>query len=311
MSISGSTREQATEWVTRRHSGAWQQTDEVQLQTWLAASADNRTAYALANRTWGVLGQVSLRPQQSAPRRFATRHWVGACVAAAVAALAFPLWQYASMWWAGPTLHWIAPIGKPRQLTLADGSQVTLDAGSELVAQVGAHLRRVSLVRGEAVFEVQHDSSRPFEVSVGHGQIADLGTSFDVEVLTDSVRVSVFSGRVGLRTSQGEVQLGAGQSGGFDNQESLLPISVDKDSTPWSPGVRRFDAAPLGDIVQRFERYQAVTFVFADPQLARLRISGTFRFTDVPTFLQTLSAAFPVDSRWLAPDRVELVPRGT
>lgn len=224
--------------------------------------------------------------------------------------LAIPAWRYIDSWWSGVPIHRIAGRGEPTKLTLKDGTRVLLDADSELVVKIGVGARRVALARGEAFFDVVHETSWPFQVEVGRGLVTALGTQFDVERLSDSSRVTVFEGRVGLKTPQGEVALSAGQSSGYENSGDLLSVNTVTRSGPfWQDGQRYFDSEPLADVVQRLARYHAVTFTFADPRLERLRVSGTFRTDDLSLFLRTLSAAFPVQARWVDSQHMEFIPR--
>jgi ferric-dicitrate binding protein FerR (iron transport regulator) len=120
----------------------------------------------------------------------------------------------------------------------------------------------------------------------------------------------VYEGRVGVRTAQGEVVLETGRGGGYDDQGTLLPVnSVDATTMLQADGERRFDSEPLAAIAARFARYHPVTFVFANTELEDLRVSGTFRISDLTLFLRTLSTAFPIDARWTGSQRVEFVPR--
>lgn len=234
-----------------------------------------------------------------------------ACVVVLAVILAIPAWRQVDRWWNGTMLHWVAPRGESRTLVLEDGTQVLLDADSDLVARFGAHARRVSLVRGEALFTVTHDASRPFEIEIGPGRVVDLGTRFDVEKLPDAVRVAVFAGRVGIKTAHGEVVLGMGRGGGYDASGVLLPVrKVDATTTLRSDGERHFDSEPLAAVVARLARYHPVTFEFSEPRLQELRVSGTFRVTDLELFLRTVSAALPVEARWVGPQRMEFFPQG-
>ena len=206
-----------------------------------------------------------------------------------IVALAVPGWLRIDRWWNGVPVRWMTAQGEFRTLHLADGTQVSLDADSELVVKLGAHVRRVSLVRGEALFAVTHDASRPFEVEMGPGRLVDLGTRFDVEKLPDAVRVAVFEGRVGVETHHGEVVLGAGRRGGYDDLGNLLTTDqADTATVARADGLRHFDSEPLAVVLARMSRYHPVTFVFSQPQLEQLRVSGTFRLTDLSLFLRTL-----------------------
>src|SRR5689334_4441976 len=204
---------------------------------------------------------------------FAWRHTFAVFATVTAVALAIPGWQYFDGWWSGVPIRYIARRGEPRTMTLNDGTRVVLDADTELVVKIGALARRAALARGEAFFTVVHEPSRPFEVEVGRARVTALGTRFDVERLSGSVRVTVFEGRIGLTTSHGEMVLTAGQSSGYETG-GLLPLTATDSSEPlWQDGQRRFDAEPLSDVVERFARHHAITFTFADPRLQRLRVS--------------------------------------
>jgi transmembrane sensor len=311
--ISDLSLEQAIRLWTRRHSGTWTEEDERQLTAWLAAAPENRAAYEKVVSVWQTAGKMERRGHDAVvPSRTLTGPRVAlACAAVLVAALAIPAWRQADRWWNGVTVHWVTARGESRTLTLEDGTQVLLDADSDLLAKFGAHARRVSLARGEALFTVTHDASRPFEIEIGPGRVVDLGTRFDVEKLPDAVRVAVFEGRVGIKTTHGEVVLGAGRGCGYDDGGTLLPVrKVDAATTLRSDGERHFDSEPLAAVVARLGRYHPVTFEFSDPRLQELRVSGTFRVTDLALFLRTLTAALPVEVRWVGPQRVEFFPQG-
>lgn len=86
-------------------------------------------------------------------------------------------------------------------ITLADGSQVWLNAGSSLtypVAFIGKE-RKVSIT-GEAYFEVAHDKRKPFYVSKGEMQVQVLGTHFNVNAYEDeeNIKVTLLEGSVNV-----------------------------------------------------------------------------------------------------------------
>ena len=91
------------------------------------------------------------------------------------------------------------PPATTTQITLDDGTQVTLSANSrleypKLFPTEGT--REVHLT-GEARFEVAKDAERPFIVSSGKMQTQVLGTVFDVNAYPGKVAaVTLFQGRV-------------------------------------------------------------------------------------------------------------------
>ena len=87
------------------------------------------------------------------------------------------------------------------QVTLPDGSQVSLGARSKLTVTYTQAERNVRLESGEAFFVVQKDPSRPFRVHVLGSLVTAVGTAFDVRATNDRVRVAVSEGTVQVNTN--------------------------------------------------------------------------------------------------------------
>jgi transmembrane sensor len=299
--------EQAVRAWTRRHSGSWTQDDEANLQKWLAVAPENRAAYEKVGRAWSVAGQVGGRVSREVPSRRRYGLWIAASL---LAALSYPVWVMSDNWWNGTRADWAARRGETRTIQLVDGTRVVLDADSQIESRIGARSRHIVLLRGEVLVSVAHDPSRPFAVEVGPGRITDIGTRFDVESLKGKTRVSVLEGRVSVATRQGQVLLDAGHASGYDNLGALLPVNdIDGAVTIWETGQRHFNADRLSDVLERITRYHVVTFVFKEPELKDLRVSGTFRTDNLPLFLRTLRTALPIETVWLDPQRVEISRR--
>jgi transmembrane sensor len=119
-------------------------------------------------------------------------------------------------------------IGERRSITLADGSTVDLNARSRLRIEFSKKERRVSLLEGQALFQVSKDKNRPFIVSSGDAMVRAVGTQFDVYRKATGTTVTVLEGRVAVYSTA-------------PNGASPLPASVG--SPPPPPG--RSAAAPL------------------------------------------------------------------
>lgn len=84
----------------------------------------------------------------------------------------------------------MVPPGGEYNLTLADGTNVWLNSGSELKFPVrfAGNVREVYL-KGEAFFEVVSDSLHPFSVKAGEAEIKVVGTAFNVMNYADEDRL--------------------------------------------------------------------------------------------------------------------------
>ncbi|MCU4156367.1 FecR domain-containing protein [Carboxylicivirga sp. A043] len=80
------------------------------------------------------------------------------------------------------------PYGRTAQLTLADGTQVWLNAGSQLIFPIhfnAAEKREVMLV-GEGYFDVTPNKTKPFKVLTDKITYTVLGTSFNIRSYKNS-----------------------------------------------------------------------------------------------------------------------------
>ena len=94
---------------------------------------------------------------------------------------------------------------------------MSLNTHSRVAVRLGAHAREVRLLRGEALFHVAHDPSRPFLVSTDDAVVQAVGTQFDVYRRDDGTVVAVLEGRVNVTTAaagaRGERQRGSARCG--------------------------------------------------------------------------------------------------
>lgn len=94
-------------------------------------------------------------------------------------------------------------LGEQRAVRLSDGSVVHLNAQSRLEVDYSAATRDVRLAKGEAIFKVERDPTRPFRVHAGNAVIQAVGTQFNVYRKPESTTVSVLEGKVRLLTGSG------------------------------------------------------------------------------------------------------------
>src|SRR3546814_11809300 len=76
--------------------------------------------------------------------------------------------------------HHATATGEILRVPLRDGSAVTLNSNSEIDVDFDEGIRHVRLLRGEALFDVAKDSSRPFVVEADSPRVTAVGTSFTV-----------------------------------------------------------------------------------------------------------------------------------
>lgn len=312
------------------------------LEDWLARDPAHADAWHEVQDLWGLFGEHATAPEAIAARRAALgrahrqhrRRWTGRglpgkAIAASVvfvAVLAGVLfWQH------GQPDVYRTVLGERRVVTLADGSTVSLDAASEVRVAYSERARELTLVRGQARFDVAHDPRRPFAVQARDQRVVATGTAFNVDLFGPQVLITLIEGHVqvqdatsspavpkaepaALRRGQGQVaapqlpvELSRGQRLVAAPQRPLQVQQVDVDRiTAWQQGQLVFDNEPLTVVAARVSRYTAEPVTVADDSVATLRLSGVFNAGDLSSFLTTVTAYLPVQSVRTRDGRIEL-----
>ena len=224
-----------------------------------------------------------------------------AAVAASVAiaiSVGFGAYQH---WGTSSSDRYETPVGGLASVPMSDGSNVTLNTDSHIRVAVTETERSVELQQGEAFFDVAKDASRPFVVRAGTKRIVAVGTQFTVQRFGDDVRVLVTEGRVRLEGAMSPpVLIAAGSLARADGAavvvRKALPPQVDE-LLSWREGYLRFHETALADAVAEINRYNTRKIVIEDPELAAIRISGTFRPTQYEAFVRVLQDGFSIQAR--------------
>ena len=284
--------EQAAAWFLRLKDAECSEADRQAFAAWLSASQRHEDEYRQYERLWGRLDSLD--------RTAAT--WRSGALGRSIALLAaVALGMGAGWWWrAAPEEVLVTGIGERHHVTLADGTEVDINADSRLVVALGRSKRQLTVERGEALFAVAADAGRPFEVRAGAGVLRDIGTAFDVAVEGERVSVGVLQGAVELRLPQanqvatlsggqrmGYTALGLGEPQAFDTETALA----------WRSGRFVFRETPLDEVLRQLNRYHPRQAILADADLARLRVSGAFNVADRDGLLRALEALFPLRCR--------------
>lgn len=308
-------REAAAHWTVRRDRGL-SSAEAIEFELWLAADPRHAVAMRRAAGMWSLLERV---PSANAQHHLATanrrRLWrrrglvVGSLAAAAVLLLAIWAPQQTSSRDTAPATSLVAT--GLRSVTLADGSLVRLNDGSEIVEEFTPAERRVRLTRGEAHFTVTHNPARPFIVSAGALRVQAVGTAFDVNLQSARTEVLVTEGRVQLTSTTpaaaplplivaGErARMESGSSASTAAGQGIVVTKLDPSALAaalaWQEPLLRLGGATLAEIAAEFERRSGQRVVLADPALAQLRVGGRFRADDAAGFAHLMASAFDID----------------
>ena len=192
------------------------------------------------------------------------------------------------------------------EIRLEDGSLAVLGADSAIDVSFSADSRDVTLIHGEAFFDVISDTRRPFRVAAGELDIRVTGTVFGVRLGAASAEVSVGEGSVdvsyplmvaGVAMNQKELRrLNAGSAvtatpaTGLGKLRSVSPHAI----ASWRQGRLAYVAAPLAEVIADANRYSARHIVIVDPELESIEVSGSFDAVEIDATLDTLAEIFPL-----------------
>ncbi|WP_433767544.1 FecR family protein [Pseudomonas putida] len=279
--------------------------DQARFSQWLQADPAHADAYARAQVLWELSegpartladeDALALQRYLNAMNRSrgnGIRRWSGALAMAACLLLMINLgtgWQ-PSRWLDDLGADYVSAPGEIRTVTLADHSQVTLDADSAIAVDFSGGERHVQVRRGAGFFSVTH-TGEPFVVDAEKGQARVLGTQFEVRLQEHGAQVTVLSGRVGVTADKGAPQqvLTAGQQVVYGEGSAQPLHAVDSEAQlAWRQGWLNYYKAPLADVVQDLGRYYPGRILLLNDELGKRRVSGSFASKNPQAVLSSL-----------------------
>lgn len=299
-------REQARDWfITLRDNPSraqraacdqWRQSNPAQDEAYRAVEAVWQATAApgkrLAEKESDALA-VYLTAIKQEKRHQRARRWLVSASACCAMVLAGVFWLENPYWMQDVTASHVASKGERRDVTLADGSRVLLDADSAFNVEFTPQGRRVHLLRGAAFFDVT-PSQTPFVVATAAGDVRVLGTQFDVRLMDNAALVTLAKGSVSVAAGGAVTPtlLKPGQQVWFDASGIHAPVSVNvADEMAWREGRYVFYRARLADVVREVERYRPGRILIPVSSLANQTVTGSFSLADSDAALASLQAS--------------------
>ena len=312
---------EAAAWIAKLHGEQRFENVEAGFKRWLAVSAEHRAAFEMANEIWLDTEQLPkpllptiLRWPKAALVVTIPRAIAAAVVAAVIIGFAFYLRDS----------DLATSVGEQRNLSLEDGTRISLNTSSRVRVHYDHSARRVELEAGEAYFEVAKHADWPFIVTAGGKQVVARGTAFLVRRDDDSVAVTLVEGKVTVApagevipsaapiSNDSSISALARSPGGGPNRSvddiTLTPgqrlTFIDHQSAPridspqiermtaWQRGQVILDHTPLSDAVGEMNRYSDVELTIERPEAARAQVTGIFRVGDSQSFAQAVAETY-------------------
>ncbi|MBN1791394.1 MAG: FecR family protein [Bacteroidales bacterium] len=223
-----------------------------------------------------------------------------------------------------------APFGSRARLTLADGTKVWLNAGSQLKysSRFAQHNRKV-ILNGEAYFDVAKDEKNQFIVSTSQLDIKVFGTQFNVKAYDEenTIQTTLVEGSVTIERKgiggRGErtVTLNPNETATFfisgkEVDMQAKPIEKedmqDKESrnsekleilsninpvvfTSWKDSRWIIDSDPLSGLAVKLERRYNVKIIIDKKELREYKFSGTIKDETLEQVLNVIKLTAPIN----------------
>lgn len=330
----------ATWWVKlQADEGHLTAEDADALDAWLAADPANDAALQRCATAWHSLEGLAGTPEMVALRADALEHmrranqrrWakpfrMGRFAYAAATALILSIGGSAWYWNMATPQQFATGMGERRVVALADGSQVSMDAKTQVAVSLSSDQRRLQIEGGRAKFDVAAEPGRPFTVEAGGHIVVATGTSFSTERVDGELHVIVYEGKVvvlngampdpqtllALRhhAGPGVVSVLPGQE--FVVQDGASRGAVRSDapgSSSWEAGMLEFIEEPLSDAVAQLNRYSTEAMVVIDARAAAIKVDGVFKAGQTEAFVEAMARVYPVRARRRADGTIEISSR--
>jgi transmembrane sensor len=301
----------AAQWVARMDRAPLCAGESVELKRWLAGDPRRRGALLRAKAVWmrsesaRALGPqydpADFRSAAAAPHRPRNRRrlleWGGAIAASLV--LVVTLAATLQM----PTAYATAK-GEMRRVPLGDGAMVTLNTDTRINVYDDAGRRRVRVLRGEVL--VEGGAAAPTLVEVDGARLEASDARLVVRKLQGRpTQVLVQDGRVVLAdaTRSGKTLLApnTGLSLARGKPQAWSSVSLSSGQMgrelAWREGKIALQGETLADAAAIYARYSDTQIVIADPQLARMQVTGLFAANNPLGFSRAIADVFGAQVR--------------
>jgi ferric-dicitrate binding protein FerR (iron transport regulator) len=177
------------------------------------------------------------------------------------------------------------PLGQHANLTLSDGTRVSLNSNSKLrfPTTFDADNRTVFL-DGEGYFEVSHNARKPFHVMTQKCDLKVLGTTFNVFAYNNSriFETSLLKGSVlvsSVETSQ-NVLLRPNEKVQIKDGKLIASKIKSEEDFLWRRGIYEFENESLNEIFKKLESYYQTQIIVRNTDISQYKCTGKFRQRD-------------------------------
>lgn len=327
----------AATWDARLRAPDITDAEKVAFEKWCLQSPENQQAFDDLQSLLHALSEAQQGPEILALREAARdysapagQRWlqvwlprVAALIVVCLAGLAYLVPSNVSTTKKALTPSFETAVGERSTANLEDGSIMVLNTDTVVDVAFSPVQRLVTLQRGQALFEVAKDTSRPFVVVAGEQRITAIGTIFDVRLTEHKVLVTLVEGIVEVQPETSPNALLTSEAAAASPirmrpGEQLITPVVSTSAPPtmqradvehatiWREGRIFFDDVPLSTAITEMNRYSTTQIHLDGSTTANYRVSGMFRTGRQHTFVNAIEAYYPLAAQGDAEGRIVL-----
>ncbi len=281
--------------------GKLSRSEDLKVQLWLASHGDDKELQSMLDVYFDGMETAddskeidkelaALEKKLGVTRKWDYRRWLFAAVAA-IAVVLLPMTGYRSGVKSAseeqiPWSEMNVPKGQTAELTLSDGTVLSLNSGTKIVyPQEFRGRTREIIVDGEVLAEVAKDPDRPFLIKSGPSTIKVTGTKFDFKSYEQDkvIEIALLEGSVDYSWKTPlvtrTVSLEAGNLMKLDKNSADISVSQLNVASYKTFNQNRsihFLDEPLSDIAAALERVFDTKIVIMDESLAKTHYFAYF-----------------------------------
>ncbi|WP_029272547.1 FecR family protein [Flavobacterium sp. KJJ] len=157
----------------------------------------------------------------------------------------------------------------PKSIKLSDGSKIYLAANSlfQYPEKFEGEERKVSLIKGNAFFEIAKDKRHPFIIASGELKTKVVGTSFHIQLSKSKCEVIVVTGKVNVTSKGQSVDLVPNEEALFESQKLTKQLADKAYLVNWYSTDVTLNQTTLKQVITILQYKYGVSFQFKNEQV--------------------------------------------
>ncbi|MES0868342.1 FecR family protein [Pseudovibrio sp. SCP19] len=286
----------------------WEEFDD-----WFLQDPTHQEAWLKVSQTSEVLGQLELSSTEQGSKQgidvepaFAFQNFFARSKMFFAAGFSFLLLLYIGLTVPQHLTVWLyadhkTEVAQTKEVELEDGSTIYLSAYSAINLDFTDEERKVSLLRGEALFDVARDEERPFVVTAGDTTTKVLGTRFNVNKGLSAVSVGVEHGHVQVAGSSDVNEVielrDADWARMHEDRHPDIRSQNAEYIAAWQRGKLYVDDQSFEEVLFKLRRFMKTPVLVLDPRINSKRVTGVFDLSKPRQSLDAIVAAHTVKLR--------------